>query len=60
MVSTRHDIEMVETGKTTRNGEKIKKPKAIMFYNKNKQGINESDQMNSYFTTLIKTIKGYH
>lgn len=31
-----------------------------MFYNKNKQGIDVSDQMNSYFTPLRKSIRWYH
>jgi len=60
MVSTRHGIKMVDTGKISRNGEKIKKPEAIVFYNKNKQGIDVSDQMNSYFTPLRKSIRWYH
>ncbi|KAL4098418.1 hypothetical protein QTP88_023037 [Uroleucon formosanum] len=60
MVSTKHGIEMISTGKTSRNGDVIKKPEAIIFYNKNKQGIDVSDQMTSYFTPLRKTIRWYH
>lgn len=60
MVSTRHGIEMVDIGKISRNGEKVKKPEAIVFYNKNKQGIDVSDQINSYFTALRKSIRWYH
>lgn len=41
---------MISTGKTSRNGDVIKKPEAIIFYNKNKQRIGVSDQMTSYFT----------
>jgi len=60
MVSTKNGIEMISTGKTSRNGVVIKKPEAIIFYNKNKQGIDVSDQMTSYFTPLRKTIRWYH
>ncbi|KAL4143772.1 hypothetical protein QTP88_006058 [Uroleucon formosanum] len=60
MLSTRHGIEMVDIGRISRNGENIKKPEAIVFYNKNKQGIDVSDQMNSYFTPLRKSIKWYY
>ncbi|KAL4148280.1 hypothetical protein QTP88_002557 [Uroleucon formosanum] len=60
MLSTRHGIEMVDMGRISRNGENIKKPEAIVFYNKNKQGIDVSDQMNSYFTPLRKSIRWYH
>lgn len=60
MVSTKHGINIISTGKTSRNGVAIKKPEAIIFYNKNKQGIDVSDQMTSYFTPLRKTIRWYH
>lgn len=59
-LSTRHGIEMLNTGKKNRKGEEIKKPEAVIFYNKNKQGIDISDQMASYYTPLRKTIRWYH
>lgn len=60
IVSTKHGIEIISTGKTSRNGVVIKKPEAIIFYNKKKQGIDVSDQMTSYFIPLRKTVRWYH
>lgn len=59
-LSTKHWIEILNTGRKNRKGEDIKKPEAVIFYNKNKQGIDISDQMSSYFTPLRKTIRWYH
>ncbi|XP_055910500.1 piggyBac transposable element-derived protein 4 [Eupeodes corollae] len=60
MLSTKHDLEVISTGKKNRNDDDIKKLKMIMEYNKGKQGIDISDQMACYFTPLRKTIKWYH
>lgn len=60
MISTKHGINILETGKKNRKGEPIKKPESIIFYNKHKQGIDVSDQMTSYFSALRKTIRWYH
>jgi len=60
MISTKHGINILETGKKNRKGEPIKKPESIIFYNKHKQGIDVSDQMTSYFSPLRKTIRWYH
>jgi len=36
MISTKHGINLLETGKRNRKGESIKKPESIIFYNKHK------------------------
>lgn len=59
-LSTKHDLEKVETGKASRSGERVRKPAAILEYNTGKQGIDLSDQMASYFTPLRRTIRWYH
>ena len=60
MLSTKHDLEIVATGKKNKLNEDIMKPEIIIFYNKAKQGIDISDQMASYFTPLRKTLRWYH
>ena len=60
MLSTKHDLKMVDTGRKNRCNEKVMKPEIIMCYNKGKQGIDISDQMASYFTPLRKTVRWYH
>lgn len=61
MISTvpNHDAELKATGAKNRNGADILKPQAVMSYNKAKEGVDISDQMSSYYTTLRKTIKWY-
>lgn len=59
MISTKHGINILETGKRNKKGEPIKKPESIIFYNKHKQGI-DVNQMTSYFSPLRKTIRWYH
>ncbi|KAK4324439.1 hypothetical protein Pmani_004925 [Petrolisthes manimaculis] len=54
-----HDDTLIPTGKTTRNGEDITKPKSILDYNKTKKGVDVSDQMSGYYTALRKTRKWY-
>ena len=46
------------TGKVSRNGEE-KKPQCVMDYNKTKKGVELSDQMSSYYTSLRKNRKWY-
>ena len=60
MLSTKHDLKMVDTGRKNRCNEKVMKPEIIMCYNKGKQGIDISDQIASYFTPLRKTVRWYH
>lgn len=59
-LTTRHSLKILNTGKKNRKGDELRKPEAIIFYNKNKQGVDVSDQMTSYFSPLRKTIKWYH
>lgn len=59
-LSTKHTLEMSETGRCNQKGEVIMKPLAIQDYNKGKQGVDLSDQMSSYCTPLRKTIRWYH
>ena len=60
MLSTKHDLKIVATGKRNRINEVVMKPEIIICYNKGKQGIDISDQMASYFTPLRRTIRWYH
>ncbi|XP_055918321.1 piggyBac transposable element-derived protein 4-like [Eupeodes corollae] len=60
MLSTKHGLEEVGTGKRNRDGQEIKKLRMIVDYNHAKQGIDISDQMACYFTPLRKTIRWYH
>lgn len=61
MLSTipHHDLALVETGKTSRSGVAIKKPKIVIDYNKNKKGVDLSDQLGSYHTPLRRGLKWY-
>lgn len=38
----------------------MKKPTAIIHYNKRKDGTDVSDQLGSYFSPLRKTVRKYH
>lgn len=46
--------------KNNQNGEEIKKPEAFLKYKAVKEGVDLSDQMTSYFSTLRKTARWYH
>lgn len=62
MISTinNHNTEIIDTGrKRWGSGENIKKPRCILMYNATKKGIDYSDQMSSYYTTLKRGIKWY-
>lgn len=59
LISTKHGIDFIDSWKKKRNGEHIYKPETIVFYNKLKQGIDVSDQMTSYFSSLRKSIRWY-
>lgn len=60
MLSTRHDISMVDTGKKNRKNESVLKPKIIIDYNAGKAGIDLSDQLSSYSSPVRKSIRWYH
>lgn len=53
-----HKPELKATG-VKRRGEDVTKPLAVIAYNKAKKGVDVSDQMSSYYTSLRKTIKWY-
>lgn len=59
-ITTRHTLNVIDTNKKNRKGEKVNKPEAIVFYNKFKMGIDLSDQMSSYFSVLRRSIRWYH
>ncbi|XP_043262470.1 piggyBac transposable element-derived protein 3-like [Colletes gigas] len=60
MLSTKHAPIMISTSDSTHRGRPPKqKPLAILAYNNGKSGIDRSDQMASYATTIRKSIKWY-
>ena len=62
MLSTKDTLEMGTVERTSKDGEVLsstQKPLAVLEYNKSKQGIDLSDQMSDYYTTLRKTAKWY-
>lgn len=50
---------LVPTGKNSRNGEQIRKPKSVLDYNKAKKGVDLSDQMAAYYTPIRKQKNWY-
>lgn len=60
LLSTRHQLDIVDTGKQSRKKENILKPDIILFYNAGKSGIDLSDQLASYSTPVRKSIRWYH
>ncbi|XP_014484795.1 PREDICTED: piggyBac transposable element-derived protein 4-like [Dinoponera quadriceps] len=60
MLSTKHPPIMTSTTDSTHRGRPPKqKPLAVLAYNNGKTGIDRSDQMVSYATTIRKSIKWY-
>ncbi|XP_043505740.1 piggyBac transposable element-derived protein 3-like [Polistes fuscatus] len=60
MLSTKHPPIMTSTTDSTHRGRPPKqKPLAVIAYNNGKNGIDRSDQMVSYATTIRKSIKWY-
>jgi len=60
MLTTRHNINMVDTGKINKKKENIIKPQIIIDYNKGKAGIDLSDQLSRYNSSVRKSIRWYH
>jgi hypothetical protein len=60
MLSTHHDISIIDTGKKNRKNESVLKPKLIIDYNAGKTGIDLSDQLSSYSSPVRKSIRWYH
>ncbi|XP_063628187.1 piggyBac transposable element-derived protein 4-like [Cydia splendana] len=57
---TDHDTTLKSTGKKRRGtDEEVLKPACVLTYNKFKKGIDLSDQMSSYYSTLKRGLKWY-
>lgn len=54
-----HDDTLLDSGKTSRKGEAIMKPLVVMDYNSAKKGVDFSDQMGSYHSSVRKSLKWY-
>ncbi|CAG5016438.1 unnamed protein product [Parnassius apollo] len=62
MISTLKEDKdvLVNTGKKNRKtNEDIKKPTCVLTYNNNKKGVDFSDQMSSYYSTLKRGLKWF-
>ena len=58
MISTIHDAIIVNKGRKDRNTNmEIKKPYAVVQYNKFIKGIERADQYLSHYSVLKKTVK---
>ncbi|XP_054259553.1 uncharacterized protein LOC128984274 [Macrosteles quadrilineatus] len=57
--SPNHDSTLVNSGRRNRTNEPILKPKCVLDYNNVKKGVDYSDQMSSYYTTLRRNLKWY-
>lgn len=57
--STSQTTEPVRTNRKRKSRKATEKPMAVLAYNKGKAGIDKSDQMASYATTLRKGVKWY-
>lgn len=57
MLSTIHSAQMVETGKVTREGQRVVKPSAIVDYCSLMGGVDLNDQLLTYYSFLRKSIK---
>lgn len=60
MLSTKHKVDMVDTGKTDRKKNKVFKPLVVFKYNELKMGIDVADQMASYNSAVRKPLRWYH
>ena len=58
MISTIHDATVVSTGRKDRKTNmEIKKPYAVVQYNKFIKGVDRADQYLSYYSILRRTLK---
>jgi len=58
MISTIHDATVVNRGRKDRKTNmEIKKPYAVVQYNKFIKGVDRADQFLSYYSVLRKTVK---
>uniref|UniRef100_A0A2H1VNZ4 SFRICE_040850 n=1 Tax=Spodoptera frugiperda TaxID=7108 RepID=A0A2H1VNZ4_SPOFR len=55
-----HEDKVIDTGKKRKiTGEPILKPKCVIMYNNTKKGVDYSDQMTSYYSSLKRGLKWY-
>lgn len=55
-----HNATLKDTGKLSRvSKEPIMKPASVLMYNENKKGVDFSDQMTAYYSTLLRGLKWY-
>lgn len=59
MLSTKHIVDMVVTGKKDRKGRYLTKPLVVEKYNGQKVGIDVADQLASYSTAVRKSLRWY-
>lgn len=59
-LSTKNDLQMVESEKLRRDGTRKITPAVILDYNRTKQGVDMSDQLASYHSPLRRSIRWYH
>lgn len=59
MISTRpaHSASVIHSGKVNFQNQSIMKPQVILDYNKRRQGIDLSNQLSTYYTSLRKSVK---
>lgn len=53
-----HSTALVDVGRA-RRGQPVMKPQAVLDYNRNKRGVDSSDQFSSYYPSLRKTLRWY-
>ena len=58
MLTTNHDLNVVNSGRKNRRNEEVMRPEIIVSCNEGKQRVDISDQMASYFTPLRKRSSG--
>ena len=57
MLSTIHEVVLVETGKFDRKGDKIERPEAVYYYCGRMGGVDLSNQLLNYHSFLRKSLK---
>ena len=59
MLSNCHDGTVVDSGKKTRDGQPMRKPKLILDYNTSMGAVDRADQLLHYYPFMRKTLKWY-
>lgn len=60
LLSTKHNFNMIDTGKKNKKNEIELKPKIIIDYNIAKMGINLSNKLSCYCSPVCKSVRWYH